>query len=135
MRVKQQKAEKGAKVQAHRSSDELSQQNPPTFSLRYLRGDYCLSKCEKEQKAAFADTLHKLSQMTWQEIFQAHKHGLGCEKISRDAIKSGIPTEISEDVKFIAFRFYGKAPMVGYRVDSVFYVVWLDRDYTLYDHG
>jgi len=25
--------------------------------------------------------------------------------------------------------------MVGYRVQAVFYILWLDRDFTLYDHG
>jgi hypothetical protein len=28
-----------------------------------------------------------------------------------------------------------RAPMVGYRVQAIFYILWLDRDFTLYDHG
>lgn len=131
---KRPKQETGAKIQTHASAEDLSQQNPPAFSLRYLRGDYCLSKCEKDEKAAFADTLHRLSQMTWQQIFQAGRHGLGFEKIARSSIKSGVPPEISEDVNFLAFRFCAKAPMVGYRDGSVFYVLWLDRAFSLYDH-
>lgn len=135
MRLKHPKKEAGKQIQVHPSSDDLSQQNPPNFSLRYLRKDYCISKCQQEEKAAFADTLHKLSQMTWQQIFQAGKHGMGFEKIARDGIKPGIPPHIGEDVNLIAFRFYGKAPMVGYRDRATFYVLWLDRDFTLYDHG
>ena len=43
---------------------------------------------------------------------------------------------LTEDVqRLIAFRFAGNAPMVGYRVQAIFYILWLDRDFTLYDHG
>jgi len=136
MGIRQQKPEKGKKIQAHPSSSELAQKNPPTFSLRYLDKGYCLSKCEQEEKAAFADTLHKLSQLTWQQINQAPRHGLGFEKLAGDSIKGTIPPHLrGQDVNFIAFRFHGQAPMVGYRDQSVFYVIWLDRAFTLYNHG
>jgi len=47
-----------------------------------------------------------------------------------------IPAHVTEDVqRFIAFRFSGRAPMVGYRVQAIFYLLWLDRNFTLYDPG
>lgn len=107
----------------------------PVFSLHYLNKDFCLSCCTNEQKAAFADSIHRLSQLTWNEIICSHRHGLGYEKISRDSIRSGIPNHITEEVNFIAFRFCGKAPMVGYRDENVFHVIWLDRAFTLYKHN
>ena len=74
--------------------------------------------------------------MTWQQIFSADKHGLGAEKIFRKSIKVSIPKHITEDVDyFIALRFCGKAPMVGYRIKDIFRLIWLDRDLTLYNHG
>jgi hypothetical protein len=100
-----------------------------------LRKDYCLSDCNKDEKAAFADTLHKLSQITWNEISSSSRHGAGYERINRDAIRSGIPVHLKADVNFIAFRFCGKAPMVGYRDENVFHVIWIDRTFSLYDHG
>ena len=108
---------------------------PPYFSLRYLSGDYCLSLCTRDEKAAFADTLHRLSKLTWAQIKSSPRHGLGCEKIERYEIRTGIPSHITEDVNIIAFRFSGLKPMVGYRDRATFYVLWLDRDSTLYDHG
>jgi len=72
--------------------------------------------------------------MSWAQINQAPRHGLGYEKISHTSIKAAIPPHITEDVNFLAFRFSGKAPMVGYRKQEVFYIVWLDRNFTLYDH-
>lgn len=108
----------------------------PIFSLQHLSGEYCLSHCTKEEKAAFADTLHKLGRMTWSEIARAPRQGSGSEIIPRDSIGARtLPAEATEDVQLRAFRFYGKAPMVGYRIDRIFTVLFLDRDFTLYDHG
>src|SRR5206468_3998028 len=99
-------------------------------------GDYCISRCTREEKAAFADKMHRLSQQTWSQLRQADRHGLGFETIDRTSIRSGIPPSITDDVRFIAFRFCGNAPMVGYRSDDgTFYVIWFDRAFTLYDHG
>jgi len=113
-----------------------TQHEHPIFCLKYLdRNYYSLGACTKEEKAAFADTLDRLSQLTWAEISKSHRHGLGYEKIARKSIRATIPTHVKEDVIFIAFRFYGKAPMVGYREDVIFHILWIDRDFTLYQHS
>ncbi|EML0361258.1 hypothetical protein RI835_000583 [Providencia rettgeri] len=62
------------------------------------------------------------------------RHGLGFEKIKSSSIKASIPKHITDDVDLIAFRFFGMSPMVGYRNESTFFIVWLDRSFTLYDH-
>jgi len=112
-----------------------TQQEHPIFCLKYLdRNYYSLRACTKEEKAAFADTLDRLSQLTWAEISKSHRHGLGYEKIARNSIRVPIPAHVKEDVIFIAFRFYSKAPMVGYRTDAIFHILWIDRDFTLYQH-
>ncbi len=135
-RLKQPQVNQSQQLRPSPSSPELPDHNPPVFSLRYLdRGRYGLSACQQREKAAFADTLHKLSQLTWQELRLSQRHGLGYETIARQALRVPIPQHITDEVRFIAFRFYGKAPMVGYRVKELFYVIWLDRDFTLYDHG
>ncbi|MBC8947342.1 hypothetical protein [Xenorhabdus indica] len=112
-----------------------SEKRPPEFSLRYLQDNYCVSRCERDDKAALSDKLFRLSQLTWGQIKQQNRHTLGFEKIARNAIQAGIPEHVTEDVDFIAFRFSGRKPMVGYRRDSTFFIVWLDRNYTLYNHG
>jgi len=61
---------------------------------------------------------------------------MGYEKIFRTALKTSIPISVTDDVDFIAFRFCGKAPMVGFRGDDgTFFVVWFDRQFKVYDHG
>ncbi|MEO0985245.1 MAG: hypothetical protein AAFY20_06815 [Cyanobacteria bacterium J06639_14] len=128
--------EKGKKISTPKGESEIpSGKQKPVFSFHYLNRDFCLSCCIEREKAAFADTMHRLSQLTWNEIQGSHKHGLGCEKIQRNRLRSSIPSHITEDVNFLAFRFYGKAPMVGYRDRNIFHVIWFDRAFTLYDHG
>jgi hypothetical protein len=109
---------------------------PPKFSFQHLQRSHCITLCTKEERVSFVDRMYRLSQMTWAALRQAHRHKLGYEIIPRDSIKAGIPQNITEDVNFIAFRFYQMAPMVGFRADDgTFHVVWFDRDFTLYEHG
>ncbi len=72
--------------------------------------------------------------MTWDQIRMAHRHGLSTEKINRSAIKASLPPSITPDLSFYALRFDGMKPMVGYKSDFIFHVVYLDRAFTLYDH-
>jgi hypothetical protein len=107
---------------------------PPVFCLRHLVEGWKISDCQREDQANFALTAEKLSRLTWQEIRNAPRHGLGTEKIAREAIKSAIPASITEDVQFLAVRFSGMKPMVGFRSREIFHVVWLDPAFRLYDH-
>ena len=108
---------------------------PPKFCLRHMRKGYSVADCEQDERAAFASRLFELSQLTWNQIFSAGRHGQGFEKISQESIRDQIPIEITEDVKLVAFRCVGKAPMVGYRTsDGVLSIVWIDREFELYSH-
>lgn len=107
----------------------------PIFCFKYLHKDYGLEPCSAEQKISFVERLCTLSKMDWQDIQLAHRHGMGSEKIARSAIQPGIPAGISEDVEhFLALRFYGKAPFVGYRNKFVFHVVFIDHNFSVYRH-
>jgi len=127
--------EKGPRFKARESDSKTTDQKTPVFCLHHLGGDYCLSNCDKDHKAAFADKLNELSKQRWQNLKLAPRHGSGYEKISREEIKTRIPPEIPEDAQFIAFRFFGRKPFVGYRNQEVLHVLWIDRNFTLYDHG
>ncbi|AMY67143.1 hypothetical protein EKN93_05970 [Enterobacter asburiae] len=76
-----------------------------------------------------------MSQLSLADIRQQDRHKLGYEKISRSSFKAAIPANVTEDVELMAFRFCSKAPMVGYKRNATFYVIWLDRSFTLYNHS
>lgn len=109
----------------------------PQFSFEYMvRGSgYSVSCCNDEHRSALLGKLFILSQMTWQEIQNAPRHGLGSEKISRSSFNTALPASIPEDAEIIALRYHGKAPVIGFRGDRIFYIVLMDHNFTAYDHG
>lgn len=109
-----------------------------TFSLEYVQKNYCFEKLNKDEKAAVISSIFKRSQLTWRQLRQSPRHALGIEEISRKYLKVKIPDNIpfvSKDTVFHAIRFCGKKPMVGFRYERVFYILWFDREFKLYDHG
>lgn len=109
---------------------------PPIFSLERVQPTgYCLSNLCKEDKAAFADAIFKRKSITWSDIKKLDRHALGFEKIDKSSIKAPLPRFITEDMDhFLAFRFNGMKPMIGYRKQNIFFVLWFDKDFTLYAH-
>jgi len=112
-----------------------SSTQPPIFCLHYLDRDYGLIKCERNLKVSLIQKLYELSQLTWNQIFSTNRHGLGLELIPYEQIRGRMPNHITGDQKFIAIRFHQLKPVVGYRIDRVFHIVWLDYNMTLYNHG
>jgi hypothetical protein len=132
LRSHKQKTNNSLQPTASRSNKELY----PKFSLEHLQinSDYCLSRCNKEQKAAFADTIKNLSQLQWKQIIDAPSLGNGYEIIAENSFKLKIPAKFKELAKnFAAFRFYGKSPMVWSIDHYTFYILWFDHNFTLYD--
>ena len=135
-RLKPPKQEVGKNFIAHPSSEEPYEALCPVFSLEHMSRhvkEHCLLTCDKNEKAAFANTLNKLSQLTWSEIRHGHRHGVGYEKITKIGVP--IPKTITSDVSFIAFRFCGLKPMIGYREKNLFHIVWLDTKFKCYKHS
>jgi len=110
-------------------------QDKPAFSFEFLQSGHCITLCDERDRLSFIDNMRILSQMTWQQIRNAPRHGLGSEKINRDSFKVKIPNWVTDDITFIAIRFSGLKPMVGYQSGRIFQVVWFDRDFDVYDHG
>lgn len=100
-----------------------------------MRSGHSVSDCDRRHQAAFAVALYEHAKMTWLDITLAPRDGLGIEKISRSSLRVSIPEEITPDVEFIAMRFHGEAPMVGYRDGRTFHIVWLDPGFTVYRHS
>lgn len=74
--------------------------------------------------------------MQWKQIHQSGRHEAGTEWIAADSIKAPIPTNFSDQDKFMAFRYNGLLPMVGVRINDVFHVIWVERQFgDVYDHG
>lgn len=133
--IKEPKATKGVRLKLPEVFQRTPDVDHPVFCFRYLAKAYDLSHCTNDESTALVKRLAALSQMAWEEIRLAHRHGVGAEKIARTSIKSPAPSWASADVDFfLAFRFLGKAPFVGHRRGQVFHIIWIDRTFTLYNH-
>jgi hypothetical protein len=110
---------------------------PPRFSFRFLvkYPDFGFESLNNDNKVALVNTLNKLSQFKWSQLRLAPRHGLGYEKIKKDALNFTLPCSIPADRSIIAFRFCGKAPMLGYRsAYGTFYIVAFDSKFIAYKH-
>lgn len=107
----------------------------PIFCFKHLHKNHDLDKCDDPEKKSLMEKVVKLSQLSWQDIQNAPRHGLGTEKIAISSIKPKCPPFITEDVSFLlALRFDGKKPILGHRNRFVFHVIFIDRDFTVYNH-
>jgi len=99
-----------------------------------MQDNYCVSACTSDERGNVLSKLRTLSKLTWQQIKQADRHGLGFEIIERDSFRAAIPRFLTPEINLIAFRAIGMAPMVGYRAGRIFHILWIDRNFTVYNH-
>ncbi len=92
--------------------------------------------CEDDDRLHLAKRIYMLSRMPWKQIRGASSSGLGSEEMPRYRIKPAIPSSVTEDVSsFTCLHYVGKKRFVGYRVGQIFYVLWVDHSFAVYDHG
>lgn len=101
-------------------------------------------KPPKPSRAAFdpreagilRETLQKLASSSWKDLKLAPRHGQGVELIPARELKPSVPEQFQDETKFMVFRFHGKLPMAGVRVDDVYHVLWIEPQFgRLYNHG
>ncbi len=115
---------------------EMPDLDYPIFCFKHLHKHHNLDKCEESEKKSLIEKIVKLSQLSWADIQNAHRHGLGSEKIAISSIKPSRPSFLTDDVKFLlSLRFDGMKAMLGHRNRFIFHVLFIDRDFTVYDHG
>ena len=98
----------------------------------------------KEYNTKLIKLFHFLCQKTWDEIYQTQKqHGNGYEHMPIEKIKvSHVKNHFikncrkTKNDKFNVFRFGSKEfRACGFRKDNTFYLVCIDYDHSLYNHG
>jgi hypothetical protein len=104
----------------------------PLFSFYHLEDGFRVSDCQARDRGDFAVRLEELSQLTWTQIILAPRQGLGAETIKRESIRVRVPSDLTRDLRIIAFRFGSGARIVGYREDRVFHVIWVDPNHRVY---
>lgn len=125
----------GGHIQSPQTRNESTDKSHPIFSLEGMRRDYDVTDCQKDDQAQFACKLRELSKLTWIEIINAPRHGIGSEKIDINQIRGDGVNHLPEDVVLLSIRFSGEKAMIGYRDGMVFHIIWLDHHFNLYPHS
>lgn len=107
----------------------------PVFCLRHLQAGYDIDDLDKDDQHHFIKRLRHLSKMEWPAVISAPRHGVGKENISRRAIRVAMPKLIADGTVLWALRYAQRKAMVGWRDGDVFHVVWIDHNFSVYNHG
>lgn len=131
MRVKQPPKTK-SKLIKNPTEGESTNSEFPFFMLSWIQKGYQISDCSEKDKVKFVNFLDSMSRMTWGDITQSSRTGLGCEKISR--LNKNIP-DIAAGHAILSFRGAGIMRIIGFRSGMAFYVLWIDTKGEVYSHG
>ena len=106
----------------------------PKFCLAFIQSAFDVKALPEDQQADFAKTLQDRASLSWEMIMKAERHGQGYEHLPSSKLPSP-PAAFSDRDQFMVFRYSGKRPMVGVRVDDVFHIIWIEREFgELYSH-
>lgn len=101
-----------------------------SVSLKYYSDNAeCFSQWQQRELKAFSRIIEKLRGLKWSQV-QACQ-GATCHKHHPSKRVSGFsrPKSVSEDLQFYNIHVDSKARIHGFQINSVFYLVWLDRNH------
>lgn len=110
---------------------------PPAFSFEKMqdRCGHSLNCCQDDDRLHLVKRFFMLSREPWKKIRSAPREGMGCEEIPRGSIRVGIPATVTEDVQYFhSLHYVAHKRFIGYRVGQIFYVIWIDHNFGVYNH-
>ena len=111
------------------------------FDFRYMSEDATYNKAKTAHWMKLFIDLKQISSKSWTDAMQTPRQARqGYEKITQDVLKKPLPSpHIPHDAKLDVIRVAGSndARLIGYKPQNsnVFYVLWLDFDFSVYHHG
>lgn len=115
------------------AQDGKSSDNEKAYiALKYFDKNFeCFSEWSSDELTCLSSFIDKVNQLEWKEI---KRHPGLCFKSVDNA--NGIPNnsikeKLSKDITFSELRVSKKARVVGFRINSVFFLCWLDRNHRI----
>jgi len=121
-----------------KQTDSAPDDFPTAFSFEKMQDDsgHSINCCGNEDRVNLIKRMFMLSKMPWKEIRNASSKGFGAEQIPKYRVKKTVPSSVTEDVDaFTSLHYSGKRRFIGYRVGRIFYILWVDYNFKVYDHG
>ncbi|WP_257181393.1 hypothetical protein [Corynebacterium cystitidis] len=107
----------------------------PALSFRHVQKGWGFEELSNGQRLAFLTKWQERCKISWKELSQHKKHGLGSELLPRHVIKPMIPRQFTDVEKFRVYRHEGNHALAGWRGANIFYVIWIEATFNEpYDH-
>jgi hypothetical protein len=105
---------------------------PAHISLKYFDGSYeCFSVWQQRELRAFTKFIEKLREHNWEDVKKTA--GFGYAEHNRQHLpRKRILTLISPETTIFELRVTQTARVHGFKIQSVFFLVWLDRNHQIY---
>lgn len=107
----------------------------PSFRFAHVDGNrWCLSEWEASEIKDLMRSLKKIEGYSWLQIkSQGSKSRGGSVGCGFKIIKQhpSLPSSVSDDVVISEMRVCEKKRIFGFRLGSVYYVIWFDRDHSV----
>lgn len=119
----------------HPTGSENADEQHPSFRFEYTdENRWLLSDWQSSEIDDLIHGLKKIERYTWAQIkSQGSKQrggSVGCGyKLITNHPK--LPESISEDVKLSEMRVDERKRIFGFRVGSIYYIVWFDRNHSV----
>ncbi len=107
----------------------------PVFCFKHLQ---TVPENDHKFYSDFVDRLKKLSNLTWQQINIADRHGFGTEKMPIGQIKPQLPRFVTPEITHLTvFRANGdNRPFLGLRNGIVFHIIFTEEKFgDVYNHS
>lgn len=123
------------RMSTHEAPRRNSDKCPPVFSFQHLVESHDIEKCSSEEKVRILHAIYKRSRINWEELKKIGRHKLGCEPIEQESLRVPLPRVVTPDTTILSFRCIEMAPMIGFRDEDRFHVLWIDRKFDCYPHS
>ncbi|GHT67151.1 hypothetical protein AGMMS50239_29820 [Bacteroidia bacterium] len=120
------------------NKNKIDTLNYPIFCFKYLREISIKGSTDADFFVNFLLRLQKLSDLGWEEIRKAPKHGFGTEQIPINKLKpKDYPSIMTPDVTHLTvFRANGdNRPFLGIQNKDIFHVIFIEAKFNdIYNH-
>ena len=115
-------------------SSEDRDEERPYLALKYFSPSHqCFSDWNKIELKAFSSFTEKLKKVNWRQVRESEGFGYKVHKKRNILPGKGLAIkEISPDIPASELRITQRARIHGFRMNSAFFVVWLDKDHQIY---
>ena len=132
-RLKRVKPSRGRFTRVIENNAPHPNRQTPLVSFRHVLPQYCASECETNEMRSLFRKLRSWSTMSWQQLIQAPREGLGLETIADESLRRPAP-RITPDQRVLSLRVHGIVRMLGCRDGQTLHVFAFDRNGDWYDH-